>query len=118
MIDNLCESNFDMKQSYENYFKKVNEIAKFFSKEHSLKIINVEKEKLYNVLGNKLIKMMKEYKEITAEMLLFNLYEVISKLEEQEGSRLDSQDYLNSLSTNAKKEWLRKMSYGGDEIQF
>ena len=27
LIDNLCESNFDMKKSYDNYFKKVEEIA-------------------------------------------------------------------------------------------
>jgi len=114
LIDKLCDSNFDMKKSYDNYFNKVNEIADYFSKEQADKIINTEKDKLYNMLGNKLLNMMKEYKEITAEMLLFNLYEVISKLEEQETAMANSQDYINSLSTNAKKEWARKMSYGGD----
>lgn len=103
-----------MKKSYDNYFSKVDEIASYFSDEQVDKIINAEKEKLYNILGNKLIKMMKEYKEITAEMLLFNLYEIISRLEEQEDVRANSQDYINSLSTNAKKEWARRMSYGSD----
>ena len=70
------------------------------------------------MLGNKLVKMMKEYKEITAEMLLFSLYDVISRLEEQESIRANSPEYIKSLSTNAKKEWARKMSYGSDlEIQ-
>ena len=75
LIDKLCESNFDMKKSYDNYFEKVNKIANYFSDEQAQKIIKSEKEKLYNMLGNSAIKLMKEYKEITAEMLLFNLYE-------------------------------------------
>ena len=66
------------------------------------------------MLGNKLLKMMKEYKEITAETLLFNLYDVVSRLEEQENIRANSQEYIKSLSTNAKNEWIRKMSYGSD----
>lgn len=117
LIDNLCESNFDMKKSYTNYFKKVEEIADYFSEEQAEKIINSETDKLYNMLGNQLIKMMKEYKEITAEMLLFNLYAIMSRLEEQENSRANSQDYINSLSTNAKKEWARRMSYGGEDLE-
>lgn len=117
LIDNLCESNFDMKKSYTNYLKKVEEIADYFSEEQAEKIINSETEKLYNMLGNQLIKMMKEYKEITAEMLLFNLYAIMSRLEEQENSRANSQDYINSLSTNAKKEWARRMSYGGEDLE-
>lgn len=117
LIDKLCESNFDMKKSYDNYFEKVNEIANYFSDEQADKIINSEKEKLYNMLGNSVIKLMKEYKEITAEMLLFKLYEVMSKLEEQEDMRASSNDFINSLSTNAKKEWARKMSYGSDELE-
>ena len=117
LIDNLCESNFDMKKSYTNYFKKVEEIANYFSEEQAEKIINSETDKLYNMLGNQLIKMMKEYKEITAEMLLFNLYAIMSRLEEQENSRANSQDYINSLSTNAKKEWARRMSYGGEDLE-
>ena len=115
LIDNLCESNFDMKKSYDNYFKKVEEIADYFSEEQEEKIISSETDKLYNMLGNQLIKMMKEYKEITAEMLLFNLYAIMSRLEEQENSRANSQDYINSLSTNAKKEWARRMSYGSED---
>ncbi len=114
LVDKLCESNFDMKKSYDNYFKKVDEIADYFSEEQAEKIIKTEKGKLYNILGNKMIKLMREYKEVTAEMLLFSLYEVMSKLEEQENMRANSEDYLNSLSTNAKKEWARRMSYGGD----
>ena len=117
LIDKLCESNFDMKKSYNNYFEKVNEIANYFSEEQAEKIIKSEKEKLYNMLGNNLIKLMKEYKEITAEMLLFKLYEVMSKLEEQENTRANSNDFINSLSTNAKKEWARKMSYSSDELE-
>lgn len=117
LIDKLCESNFDMKKSYDKYFEKVNEIANYFSDEQADKIINSEKEKLYNMLGNSVIKLMKEYKEITAEMLLFNLYEVMSKLEEQEDVRANSNDFINSLSTNARKEWVRRMSYGSDELE-
>ena len=117
LIDKLCESNFDMKKSYNNYLEKVNEIADYFSEEQAEKIIKSEKDKLYNMLGNSVIKLMKEYKEITAEMMLFKLYEVISKLEEQENMRANSNDYINSLSTNAKKEWARRMSYGSDELE-
>lgn len=117
LIDKLCESNFDMKKSYNNYFEKVNEIADYFSEEQAEKIIKSEKDKLYNMLGNSVIKLMKEYKEITAEMMLFKLYEVMSKLEEQENMRANSNDYINSLSTNAKKEWARRMSYGSDELE-
>ncbi len=103
-----------MKKSYDSYLEKVNEIADYFSDEQADKIIKTEKEKLYNMLGNNVIKLMKEYKEITAEMLLFSLYEVMSKLEEQENMRANSNDFINSLSINARKEWARKMSYGGD----
>lgn len=117
LIDSLCESNFDMKKSYDNYFKQVEEIASYFSEEQAEKIVNSETDKLYNMLGNQLIKMMKEYKEITAEMLLFNLYAIMSRLEEQENSRANSQDYINSLSTNAKKEWARRMSYGSEDLE-
>ena len=117
LIDNLCESNFDMKKSYDNYCKQVEEIADYFSEEQAEKIIRSETDKLYNMLGNQLIKMMKEYKEISAEMLLFNLYAIMSRLEEQENSRANSQDYINSLSTNAKKEWARKMSYGSEDLE-
>lgn len=106
-----------MKKSYNNYFEKVNKIANYFSEEQAEKIIKSEKEKIYNMLGNSVIKLMKEYKEITAEMLLFKLYEVMSKLEEQEDMRASSNDFINSLSTNAKKEWARKMSYGSDELE-
>ena len=105
-----------MKKSYSNYFEKVNAIANYFSDEQAEKIIKSEKDKLYNMLGNSLIKLMKEYKVITAEMLLFKLYEVMSRLEEQENIRANSDDFINSLSTNAKKEWARRMSYGGDEL--
>lgn len=117
LIDNLYESNFDFKKSYDNYFVKVEEIADYFSEEQAQKIIKSEQDKLYNMLGNKLIKMMKEYKEITAEMLLFDLYAVISRLEEQENARANSQEYINSLSINARKEWARRMSYGGSDLE-
>lgn len=106
-----------MKKSYNNYFEKVNEIANYFSEEQAEKIIKSEKDKLYNMLGNNIIKLMKEYKEITAEVLLFKLYEVMSKLEEQESMRANSDEFINSLSTNAKKEWARKMSYDSDELE-
>lgn len=117
LIDKLCESNFDMKKSRNNYFEKVNEIANYFSEEQTEKIIKSEKDKFYNMLGNSVLKLMKEYKEITAETLLFKLYEVMSKLEEQENMRANSNDFINSLSINAKKEWARRMSYGSDEIE-
>lgn len=106
-----------MKKSYDNYFKKVDEIADYFSEEQADKIIKTEKAKLYNMLGNQVIKLMKEYKQITAEMLLFKLYEVMSRLEEQENARASSEDFINSLSTNARKEWARRMSYGSDELE-
>ena len=50
-------------------------------------------------------------------MLFFNLYAIMSRLEEQENSRANSQDYINSLSTNAKKEWARRMSYGSEDLE-
>ena len=106
-----------MKKSYDNYFKKVDEIADYFSEDQANKIIKTEKAKLYNMLGNQVIKLMKEYKQITAEMLLFKLYEVMSRLEEQENARASSEDFINSLSTNARKEWARRMSYGSDELE-
>jgi len=106
-----------MKKSYDNYFKKVDEIADYFSKDQADKIIKTEKAKLYNMLGNQVIKLMKEYKQVTAEMLLFKLYEVMSRLEEQENARASSEDFINSLSTNARKEWARRMSYGSDELE-
>lgn len=106
-----------MKKSYDNYFKKVDEIADYFSKDQADKIIKTEKVKLYNMLGNQVIKLMKEYKKVTAEMLLFKLYEVMSRLEEQENARASSEDFINSLSTNARKEWARRMSYGSDELE-
>lgn len=64
-----------------------------------------------------MINLMKEYKEITAEMLLFKLYDVMCRLEEQENMKANSNDFINSLSTNAKKEWARRMSYGSDELE-
>ena len=106
-----------MKKSYDNYFKKVDEIADYFSKDQADKIIKTEKAKLYNMLGNQVIKLMKEYKQVTAEMLLIKLYEVMSRLEEQENARASSEDFINSLSTNARKEWARRMSYGSDELE-
>ena len=106
-----------MKKSYDNYFKKVDEIADYFSKDQADKIIKTEKAKLYNMLGNQVIKLMKEYKQVTAEMLLFKLYEVMSRLEEQENARASSEDFINSLSTNARKEWARRMSYSSDELE-
>lgn len=107
LIDSLCESNFDMKKAMIIILKSRRN-SKLFSEEQAEKIVNSETDKLYNMLGNQLIKMMKEYKEITAEMLLFNLYAIMSRLEEQENSRANSQDYINSLSTNAKKNGLEE----------
>jgi len=103
-----------MNKSYKNYFAKVNEISDYFSEEQAEKIIKGAEERLNTELGNQIIRLMKEYKEITAETLLFSLYQIMSKLEEQEEARANSKDYINSLSSNAKKEWARKMSYGSD----
>ena len=39
-----------MKKSYDNYFKKVEEIADNYSEEQEEKIISSETDKLYNML--------------------------------------------------------------------
>ena len=114
LIDNLINSNFDMNKSYQNYMNKVDEIGNYFSKEQCEKIIKTETDKLYNLLGNKLIQLMKEYKEIKVETIIFNLFDILSRLENQEEARASSEDYINSLSDNARKEWARRMSYGGE----
>lgn len=114
LIDNLIDSNFDMKNSYQNYLNKVNEIGNYFSDEQCEKIIKAETDKMYNLLGNKLIQLMKEYTEIKAETIIFNLFEIMSRLESQEQARANSEEYINSLSDNARKEWARRMSYGGE----
>lgn len=114
LIDDLINSNFDMKKSYQNYMNKVNEIGNYFSDEQCEKIIKAETDKLYNLLGNKLIQLMKEYREIKVETIIFNLFDILSRLENQEEARASSEDYINSLSDNARKEWARRMSYGGE----
>ncbi len=114
LIDNLINSNFDMKNSYQNYLEKVNEIGNYFSDEQCEKIIKSEIDKMYNLLGNKLIQLMREYTEIKAETIIFNLFEIMSRLESQEQARANSEEYINSLSDNARKEWARRMSYGGE----
>lgn len=114
LIDNLINSNFDMKNSYQNYLDKVNEIGNYFSDEQCEKIIKSEIDKMYNLLGNKLIQLMREYTEIKAETIIFNLFEIMSRLESQEQARANSEEYINSLSDNARKEWARRMSYGGE----
>lgn len=114
LIDDLINSNFDMKKSYQNYMNKVNEIGNYFSDEQCEKIIKSETDKLYNLLGNKLIQLMKEYREIKVETIIFNLFDILSRLENQEEARASSEDYINSLSDNARKEWARRMSYGGE----
>ena len=38
----------------------------------------------------------------------------MSRLESQEQARANSEEYINSLSDNARKEWARRMSYGGE----
>lgn len=114
LIDDLINSNFDMNKSYQNYMNKVNEIGNYFSDEQCEKIIKAETDKLYNLLGNKLIQLMKEYREIKAETIIFNLFDILSRLENQEEARANSEDYINSLSDNARKEWARRMSYGGE----
>lgn len=114
LIDNLINSNFDMKNSYQNYIEKVNEIGNYFSDEQCEKIIKSEIDKMYNLLGNKLIQLMREYTEIKAETIIFNLFEIMSRLESQEQARANSEEYINSLSDNARKEWARRMSYGGE----
>lgn len=114
LIDDLINSNFDMNKSYQNYMNKVNEIGNYFSDEQCEKIIKTETVKLYNLLGNKLIQLMKEYKEIKVETIIFNLFDILSRLENQEEARASSEDYINSLSDNARKEWARRMSYGGE----
>lgn len=114
LIDDLINSNFDMNKSYQNYMNKVNEIGNYFSDEQCEKIIKAETDKLYNLLGNKLIQLMKEYREIKVETIIFNLFDILSRLENQEEARASSEDYINSLSDNARKEWARRMSYGGE----
>lgn len=114
LIDNLINSNFDMKNSYQNYLEKVNEMGNYFSDEQCEKIIKSEIDKMYNLLGNKLIQLMREYTEIKAETIIFNLFEIMSRLESQEQARANSEEYINSLSDNARKEWARRMSYGGE----
>lgn len=114
LIDNLINSNFDMKNSYQNYLEKVNEIGNYFSDEQCEKIMKSEIDKMYNLLGNKLIQLMREYTEIKAETIIFNLFEIMSRLESQEQARANSEEYINSLSDNARKEWARRMSYGGE----
>jgi len=114
LIDDLINSNFDMNKSYQNYMNKVNEIGNYFSDEQCEKIIKAETDKLYNLLGNKLIQLMKEYREIKVETIIFNLFDILSRLENQEEARVSSEDYINSLSDNARKEWARRMSYGGE----
>ena len=114
LIDDLINSNFDMNKSYQNYMNKVNEIGNYFSDEQCEKIIKTETDKLYNLLGNKLIQLMKEYREITVETIIFNLFDILSRLENQEEARASSEEYINSLSDNARKEWARRMSYGGE----
>lgn len=114
LIDDLINSNFDMNKSYQNYMNKVNEIGNYFSDEQCEKIIKAERDKLYNLLGNKLIQLMKEYREIKVETIIFNLFDILSRLENQEEARASSEDYINSLSDNARKEWARRMSYGGE----
>lgn len=114
LIDNLINSNFDMKNSYQNYLDKVNEIGNYFSDEQCEIIIKSEIDKMYNLLGNKLIQLMREYTEIKAETIIFNLFEIMSRLESQEQARANSEEYINSLSDNARKEWARRMSYGGE----
>lgn len=117
ITDRLILSNHDMKASYNNYMKKVDEIADYFSDDEARKIREMEQDKVYNMLGNGLINLMKEYKEVSAEMILFSLYGVMSRLEEQENARANSQEYINSLSTNAKKEWARRMGYSSEEME-
>ena len=75
---------------------KVNEIGNYFSDEQCKKIIKTETEKMYNLLGNKLIQLMKEYREIKAETIIFNLFEIMSRLENQEEARVNSENYINS----------------------
>ena len=57
---------------------------------------------------------MREYTEIKVETIIFNLFEIMSRLESQEQARANSEEYINSLSDNARKEWARRMSYGGE----
>ena len=54
--------------------------------------------------------MNKSYKNYFAKVTEISDY----FSEEQEDARANSNDYINSLSSNAKKEWARKMSYGSD----
>jgi len=77
----------------------------------------MEQDKVYNMLGNNLLHLMKEYREVSAEMILFSLYGVMSRLEEQANARADSKEYMNSLSANAKKEWARRLSYSSEEME-
>lgn len=117
LVDKIINSNFDMKSSYNNYMKKTKEIADYFSNEKRDKIISAETNKMYKMLGNKLLNLMKEYKEISTETIVFNLFKTISKLENQQEARTNSQEYINSLSDNAKKEYARLVNYSSEEME-
>ena len=106
-----------MNESYKNYMKKTTKIASYFSNEQANKIIRKEKDKVYKMLGNKLLNIMKEYKEISAETILYNLFQIMSRLEEQQNARTNSQEYINSLSENAKKEYARLVNYSSEGME-
>lgn len=117
LVDKIIDSNFDMKASYNEYMEKTNEIADYFSDEQKYKIISVETDKVYKMLGNKLLNLMKEYKEISAETIIYNLFQIMSRLEDQQDARTNSQEYINSLSENAKKEYARLVNYSSEEME-
>lgn len=117
LVDKIIDSNFDMKASYTKYMEKTNEIADYFSDDHKEKIINSETDKVYKMLGNKLLNLMKEYKEVSAETILYNLFQIMSRLEDQQETRMNSQEYINSLSENAKKEYARLVNYSSEEME-
>ena len=117
LVDKIIDSNFDMNKSYKNYMEKTKEIASYFSNEQADKIIKAETDKVYRMLGNKLLNTMKEYKEISAETILYSLFQIMSRLEDQQNAKTNSQEYINSLSENAKKEYARLVNYSSEEME-
>lgn len=117
LIDKLKESNFDLNESVENYIEKTQQIANYFTGVYKDNILSSETDKIYKMLGNKLLKLMKEYKEISAETILYNLYSIMSRLEDQQAARESSKEYINSLSENAKKEYARIVNYSSEELE-
>ena len=117
LSNKIISSNFDMQKSFNNFLKKTSEIADYFSDYQKEKIISSETNRIYNSLGNKLLNLMKGYKEISVESIIYNLFDILSRFEEQQYARVQSQEYINSLSNNAKKEYARLVNYSSEDLE-